>query len=338
MKTEILKLDASKKDITQIKKAAEIIRKGGLVAFPTETVYGLGADALNPDACAKIFQVKQRPLYDPLIVHIACKQDIFNIAEEIPRVAFDIIDRFWPGPLTLVLKKSDKIPYIVTGGLDTVAVRMPTHELALLLIKESQTYIAAPSANLFGRPSPTTAQHVLEDLDGKIELIIDGGKTEIGLESTIIDLTQIPFCVLRPGGINFEDLKKIIPDIQFYKGEKVLSPGRFKRHYSPKAKIFLMEANTYEDIEKIKKIASEFAVQGYSVGIMVKEENKDKYNSDFNIKVLGSENNLTLCATRLYSILREFDKEATQVIFAETIKEDYLGRAIMDRLRKASES
>ena len=335
MNTEVLTVDAFNIDSLKIKKAADVIKEGGLVAFPTETVYGLGADALNPVAVAKIFEAKNRPLNDPLIVHIADKEDLLRLSAEVYKITLDLVDEFWPGPLTLVLKKSQDMPSIVTAGLETVAVRMPDHPVALSLIRESQTPIAAPSANIFGKPSSTTAQHVLDDLNGRVDLILDAGRTNVGVESTILDLTQTPFRILRPGGVSLESLRTIIPDIEPYNGNKILSPGMFARHYSPKGKVILIEENGSVQIGKVKMLASEFAIQGYCVGIMAKEENKDKY-SDFNVKVLGPAKNLNLCATNLFSILREFDKEGAQVIIAESVKEEGLGVAIMDRLRKAS--
>jgi L-threonylcarbamoyladenylate synthase len=335
MQTEIIKIDSTNIEVAKIKQAADIIRNGGLVAFPTETVYGLGADALNPVAVAKIFEAKNRPLNDPLIMHIADREDLLRLSNEVYKITLDLVDEFWPGPLTLVLKKSQDIPPIVTAGLETVAVRMPDHPVALSLIRESQTPIAAPSANLFRRPSPTSAQHVLDDLNEKVDLILDAGKTNVGVESTILDLTQTPFRILRPGGVSLESLRTIIPDIEPYNGNKILAPGMFIRHYSPKAKVILVEENGKVQIDKINLLASEFAIQGYCIGIIAKEENKDKY-SDFNVKVFGPTKNLNLCAANLFSILREFDKEGAQVIIAESVKEEGLGVAIMDRLRKAS--
>jgi L-threonylcarbamoyladenylate synthase len=334
VKTEILKVNPANIDLTCMKKAANIIKNGGLVAFPTETVYGLGADSLNPTACAKIFQAKNRPLDDPLIVHICDKQDVFRLANGIDKTTLDLTNEFWPGPLTLLLKKSTSVPEIITAGLDTVAIRMPNNKIALSIIKEAQTPIAAPSANLFGRPSPTIAQHVLDDLDGKIDLIIDAGKTEIGLESTILDLTQTPFCILRPGGVGIGKLRKIIPQVEFYKQDKILSPGMYLRHYSPKAKLVLVEGNGKTQIEKVHRLAKELQLQGCAFGIMAKDENKDEY-VDFKVKSLGPGNNLALCATNLFSILREFDGEGMSVIIAEGVKEEGIGVAIMDRLRKA---
>lgn len=336
MKTEVLTIDSSTVDTNIIKRAAGVIRNGGLVAFPTETVYGLGADALNPDAVARIFAAKNRPFNDPLIVHIADKQDLLKLSVEVDKITLDLADAFWPGPLTLVLKKSQVVPTMVTAGLETVAVRMPDNAVALSLIKTAETPIAAPSANLFGRPSPTTAQHVLDDLNGRLDLILDSGKSPMGVESTILDLSQAPFRILRPGGVSLEALKTIIHDIETYKGNKILSPGMFYRHYSPRARVILVEDNSKIQVESVKEIASEFAMQGYSIGIMAKEENKDKYNGDFNIKILGPGKNLAICAANLFTVLRDFDKDGTQVIIAEGVKEEGLGVAIMDRLKRAA--
>lgn len=336
METRILDINPGQIDANLINEAASVIKRGGLVAFPTETVYGLGADAFNIEAVAKIFAAKGRPSSDPLIVHIADKQDLLKLAVEVYKIALDLADAFWPGPLTLVLKKSSSVPSIVTGGLETVAIRMPNHPVALSLIRESGTAIVAPSANLFGRTSPTTAEHVLQDLKGKIELILDAGSAQVGIESTILDLTQAPFRILRPGQVSLEDLRAVIPDIEPYQGNKVLSPGMFKRHYSPKARLILARSGGKTEVECVKILASEFVMQGYSVGIMVKTENKNKYNGDLNLKILGPENNLTLCAINLYSVLREFDKDGTQIIIAENVREEGLGVAIMDRLRKAA--
>ena len=321
-------------DIVEIKKAARIINQGGLVAFPTETVYGLGADTFNPTAIAKIFEVKKRPLDNPLIVHIGDKEDLFKLAKDVPNIAQKLIDRFWPGPLTFVLKKHDVVPDIVTAGLDTVAIRMPANEIALSLIKYSNTPIAAPSANPFSRPSPTTVQHVLDDFGDRIDMVIDGGLTSVGLESTVLDVTQKPPSILRPGGVSIEELKEI--DIEI-KGEEIKirrSPGMYPRHYSPKAKVILVEGNSEVQVGKVKNLASEFDLQGYYFGIMAKEENKDKYIG-LNVKLLGPGNNLKTCAARLFSILREFDREGADVIIAEGVKEEGIGMAIMDRLRKA---
>jgi len=335
MKTEIIEINPERTSLIDIRIAARKIQEGGLVAFPTETVYGLGADALNPKAVAKIFEAKKRPLEDPLIVHIAQKEDLFTLVENIPDITQRLTDELWPGPLTLVLRKSRKIPDIVTAGLGTVAVRIPANRIALALIEFSQSLIAAPSANLFGRSSPICAQHVLDDLDGRIDIIIDGGKTIVGVESTVLDLTQNPPCVLRPGGVSMERLKEIVPEVEIYKQKKILSPGMYRRHYSPMAKVILVEGDDKIRIEKVKKLASCFSFERYCVGILVKEQNRDKYDG-FNVRLLGPENDLAACAANLFSVLREFDKEAIDIIIAESVEEEGLGLAIMDRLRKAA--
>ncbi len=335
MKTEIITVNPDNINPVYIKTAAEKIKDGGLVAFPTETVYGLGADAFNPKAVAKIFEAKKRPLEDPLIVHIAQKEDLYKLAGDIPDIALRLADEFWPGPLTLVFKKSKNIPDIVTAGLDTVAIRIPADKVALAFIKFSDTPIAAPSANLFGRPSPTTAQHVLDDLNEKIDIVIDGGKTLVGIESTILDFTQNPPVILRPGGVSIEKLKKVINEVKIYKQDKILSPGMYSRHYSPKAKVMLVEGNGKIQVEKVKNLASRLNSQGCSLGILVREENKDKYDG-FNVKSLGPGDDLTICAANLFSVLRNFDKEGVDIVIAESVKEEGLGLAIMDRLRKAA--
>jgi len=336
MITEILKIDfCNDIELAKLKKAAKIIKEGGLVAFPTETVYGLGADALNSEACAKIFEAKDRPLDDPLIVHISEREDLFRLARDVPNAVSELTDKFWPGPLTLVLKKSRKVPDIVTAGLDTVAIRMPSNEIALNLIRMTKTPIAAPSANLFGRPSPTDSQHIINDLAGRIDMIIDGGRTLIGVESTVLDLAQDTPSILRPGGVSIERLEKVIKGVKIYKQDKILSPGMYPRHYSPKAKVILVEGSGDAQVAKVKNLATRFNLQKYSVGILAKEENKDKYDG-FNVKSLGSGDDLSACAVNLFSVLREFDKEGIDTIIAESVREEGLGVAIMDRLRKAA--
>jgi len=336
--TGVLKINPENIDLAKIKRAARVIKEGGLVAFPTETVYGLGADALNPKACAKIFEAKKRPLGDPLIVHISQKTDLFKLAKDFSDEAVELINEFWPGPLTLVLKKENMVPDVVTAGLDTIAIRMPANEIALALIRESEVPIAAPSANLFGRPSPVTAQHVKEDLDDRIDMIIDGGKTLVGVESTVLDLTQEVPSILRPGGVSIEELKEVSKRVEiFNQKDRILFPGMYHRHYSPEAKVILIEGDDEIQVDKVRNLAYEFDLQGYSIGIMVKEENKDKYDG-FSVKTIGPGDDLTICAANLFSVLREFDKQGVNVIIAEDVKEEGLGLAIMDRLRKAAGS
>ncbi len=336
MRTEIITVNPDNINPVYIKTAAEKIKGGGLVAFPTETVYGLGADAFNTQAIAKIFETKKRPLEDPLIVHIAQKERLHTLAINIPDIVARLTDTFWPGPLTLVLKKAENIPDILTAGLDTVAIRMPANKIALSFIEFCQTPIAAPSANLFGSPSPTCAQHVLDDLTGRIDLIIDGGKTEIGVESTVLDLTHNEPSILRPGGVSIERLNEVIKTvINSSSKNKVLSPGMYPRHYSPRARLILVELEGREQVEKVKNLALEFSHKGQHIGIMAKDENKNRYRP-FNVKLLGPGDNLATCAANLFSILREFDRLGVSVIIAEGVKKEGLGLAIMDRLRKAA--
>jgi L-threonylcarbamoyladenylate synthase len=337
MKTIILEINPKKIDLTKIKIAAEEIKKSNLVAFPTETVYGLGADALNDKAVAKIFQAKGRPFNDPLIAHIADIKEIYRLSRKVPPVALKLAKAFWPGPLTLVLKKSELVSGIVTAGLDTIAIRMPADDIALSLIREAKTPIAAPSANLFGRTSPTTAQHVADDLGGKIEMIIDGGKTKVGVESTVLDVTVEPVRVLRAGGISLEKLKEVVGQVKISKEleEGFRSPGMLNSHYSPRAKLILVEKKGDAQVEKVRKLASEYIAQGLKVGIITKEENQNKYDR-FEVKVIGKGSELDVCAANLFSTLRSFDKEGFEIIIAEGLEEHGLGLAIMERLRKAS--
>ncbi len=337
MKTKILKINPKKIDLDKIKIAAEVIKKGNLVAFPTETVYGLGADALNEEAVTKIFQAKKRPFNDPLIVHIADIEELHRLSKQVPSVVLKLAKAFWPGPLTLVLKKSELVLDIITAGLDTVAIRMPANNIALSLIREAKNPIVAPSANLFGRTSPTNAQHVVDDLDGKIEMIIDGGKTKVGVESTVLDITARPVRVLRAGGISVEQLKEVIGQVKI--GEELergfRSPGMLISHYSPYARLILVEDKGEAQVEKARRLASEYKAQGFKVGIMAKEENQNKYNG-FEVKVIGKGAELEMCATNLFSTLRSFDKEGFEIIIAEGLEEQGLGLAIMERLRKAA--
>ena len=337
MKTKTVEINPKRINLAQIKIAAEEIKKGNLVAFPTETVYGLGADALNRKAVEKIFQAKGRPFNDPLIVHIADVEELNRLSKQIPPIALKLAKAFWPGPLTLVLKKSELVSGIVTADLDTVAVRMPADNIALSLIREAKTPIVAPSANLFGKTSPTTAQHVADDLDGKIEMIIDGGKTKVGVESTVLDITTKPVQLLRAGGISMEKLIEVIDQVKISKEleEGFRSPGMLNSHYSPQAKLILVEEKGGAQAEEVRRLASEYKVQGFKVGIMAKEENKDKYKG-FEVKIIGKGSELNICAANLFSILRSFDKERFEIIIAEGLEEHGLGLAIMERLRKAA--
>ncbi|MFH1798428.1 MAG: L-threonylcarbamoyladenylate synthase [Candidatus Omnitrophota bacterium] len=336
MKPCVFKIDPCNIDMELIKRAVEALHNRALVAFPTETVYGLGANALDSKAVAGIFKAKDRPLDDPLIVHISEIKDLYKITAEVPPEAEKLINRFWPGPLTIILKKSELIPEIVTTGLDTVAVRMPSNTIAKKFISIAGVPIAAPSANLFGRPSPTTARHVIDDLNGRIDIVLDGGSTEIGIESTVVEFDRGKIIILRPGGISLEELQLISGEVMLVSDTEQTekAPGKYPRHYSPKAEVVLMEDNSFQK-ERVLSKAREMSSQGRKVGIMVKQEHENEYKG-FKVKVLGPENDARICAARLFSILREFDSEETEVIIVESIQEKGLGCAVMNRLRKAA--
>jgi L-threonylcarbamoyladenylate synthase len=344
MKTLLLKVDPENPDATKIQAAAQIIQRGGLVAFPTETVYGLGADALNPVAVLALFKAKKRPLDNPPIVHVADPKEVYRLVEEVPAKARVLMDGFWPGPLTLIFKRSSIVPQVTVAGLDTVAIRMPKHSVALALIKQSRCPIAAPSANLAGKPSPTIVQHVYEDLNGRIDAIIDGGATNIGVESTVVDLSVDPPMLLRPGGTPFEALKKVLGDMKlhpFVQAEQELSlqeirsPGMKHKHYAPKAKVILVEGNVPAVMAKVKELAESYKIKGEKVGILATDQTQTAYQADV-VKSLGNRSNLEVVAQNLFRFLREVDAENVDVIIAEGVSSDGLGLAVMNRLRKAS--
>ena len=343
-KTLLLKVDPENPDPAKIQSAAEIIQKGGLVAFPTETVYGLGADALNPNAILALFEAKKRPLDNPPIIHIANISEVYKLAKQVPPKAELLMKEFWPGPLTLIFKHSNIVPEVTVAGLDTVAIRMPKHKVALALIKQSNRPIAAPSANLAGKPSPTNAQHVFEDLNGRIDAILDSGPTNIGVESTVVDLSVDPPMVLRPGGTPFEALKKVLGDVKLHPFvqaeqelpmEKIRSPGMKHKHYAPKAEVILVEGNVPAVIEKVKELSKSYRLKGAKVGILATDETQTAYKADV-VKSLGSRFNLAIVAQNLFRLLREVDAENVDVIIAEGVPSEGLGLAVMNRLRKAS--
>ena len=348
MKTEIVKVTEEqirqhdKNAFSKIARAGEIIKKGGLVAFPTETVYGLGGDALNPDSSGKIYAAKGRPSDNPLIVHIAEFEDLKLITEEIPEIAYTLAKHFWPGPLTMIFRKSNQVPKETTGGLDTVAVRMPRHKTALELIKAAGGFVAAPSANISGRPSPTLAKYVQEDMDGRIDMIIDGGIIEIGLESTIIDLTEAVPIILRPGFITREMLQAVIGEVQIDRtlldGDSIQipkAPGMKYRHYAPKGELTIVEGEPACVAEYINKSYYASHKDGKRVGVIATMENMDRYHSDC-VKCIGSRQDEEGIAKELYRILREFDDEGFEVILSESFHTTGMGQAIMNRLLKAA--
>jgi len=321
-------------DERKVKVAGRLIIEGKLVAFPTETVYGLGADALNEKAVKRIFEAKGRPADNPLIVHIAEFDDLKKLVREVPKEAKLLAERFWPGPLTIVLPKREEVPLVTTGGLDTVAVRMPAHPIALALIRAS-TPIAAPSANISGKPSPTLAEHVVEDFYGRIEAVIDGGPTWVGVESTVIDLSSERPTLLRPGGLPLEEIEKVIGPVDVHpavKGKAVdlaRAPGMKYRHYSPNAPVVVVEGPRERVREKIKELVEEYRSKGRRVGVMATEE----FEAD-EFFHLGE--TLEDVARNLFRALRELDRRGVDIIIAEGVEERGLGLAVMNRLRKAS--
>ena len=342
MKTEYVDLRDGKDVKEGIYKAAEIIKNGGLVAFPTETVYGLGANGLDENAVPKIYEAKGRPSDNPLILHISEFDEIENIVKEIPDVAFVLADEFWPGPLTMVFKKSDIVPYRTTGGLESVAVRMPSNKIARELIKTAGVPVAAPSANSSGRPSPTKADHVLCDLDGKIDMVIDGGTVDIGLESTIVDVTGEVPVILRPGFITEEMLSEAIGRVKTDDAVKNLSPdkdikpkapGMKYRHYAPQGKMTIYKGKP----EKVVKIINEETAksEGKKTAVLATDETKRYYKADIVISV-GSREDSESIAHNLFDTLRSFDDMGAEIIFSEGFDESRLGFAIMNRLHKSA--
>jgi len=314
------------RDKKVIRQAAEIIKRGGIVAFPTETVYGLGADAFNPFAVARIFEVKGRPYFDPLIVHVANHTDLDRLVIEIPSDAKKLMERFWPGPLTVVLLKKENVPDIVTAGLQTVAIRMPKHSMTLSLIELAGSPIVGPSANPFGYLSPTTAKHVQDQLGDKIDFILDGGPCEVGVESTILSFFEKRPLLLRPGGVPLEEIESIIGKVEVrpIEEEKPLAPGMLPRHYAPRTPIVLDWSKKNLDSYRDKKI-----------GLLVFQEPKN-FLKFHQIEVLSKKGDFREAAANLFSAIRRLDALNLDLILAEAVPEVGLGRAIMDRLRRAS--
>lgn len=346
MQTKYIKLtDLTEKEAkAAIEEAGQIIRDGGLVAFPTETVYGLGADGLNAQASSRIYAAKGRPSDNPLIIHISRMCQVEEIADHIPEVAWKVMEAFWPGPLTVILPKKGCVPDGTTGGLSTVAIRMPSHPVARDLIEVSGRMIAAPSANSSGRPSPTMAEHVYEDLQGKIPMILDGGAVGIGIESTIVDFTGDQPMILRPGYISEEMLGQITgqistdPAMQSKKAVKNVvakAPGMKYRHYAPKGQMILVEGLEKDVISRINREALEKTGQGYRVVILGTEESLPQYVAGYRLS-LGSRQDSESIAAGLYRLLRECDAFEADYIYSESFFEDGLGNAIMNRMLKAA--
>lgn len=349
MKTVIEKYFEKNTEENEIlmKEAGDIIRRGGLVAFPTETVYGLGANALDKEAAKKIYEAKGRPSDNPLIAHISDIKQVYELGKNIPKKAEKLMKKFWPGPMTLVFEKQDIVPEGVTGGLSTVAIRMPDNEVALKLIEAAGVPIAAPSANTSGRPSPTLAGHVLEDMNGRIDMIIDGGQVNIGIESTIVDMTVEPPMILRPGYITKSMLEEVIGEVAVdkittIKDKSELSedyrpkaPGMKYRHYAPKADFTMFEGDTDKVVDHINRLVKDNETKGIKTGIIATDETVSQYGADIVVSI-GSRADEETIAKNLYKVLRDFDSMAVDVIYGETFFDDDLGSAIMNRLIKAA--
>lgn len=350
METKIYKInleniDAAlqKQNEMYMQEAGNLIAAGELVAFPTETVYGLGGDALHPEAAKKIYEAKGRPSDNPLIVHIAQVSDLQLVAKEVPNQAKLLAEAFWPGPLTMIVWKSEVVPYATTGGMDTVAVRMPNHPVALELIRKSGKLIAAPSANTSGRPSPTEAAHVAEDLSGRIAMILDGGPVGIGIESTIIDLTEKTPMVLRPGYITIEMLSEVLGQevimdpgiIAADDTTKPKAPGMKYKHYAPKADMVIVEGVKEAVVNTINSLTQEAKGQGKKVAVIATEETMDQYDADV-VLCIGARDDEDSIAKHMYKILRDCDKLEVQAIYSESFKTPRIGQAIMNRMLKAA--
>ncbi len=346
MITKIMDVSEEPINMEYIREASEILKSGGLVAFPTETVYGLGGDATDKEASRKIYAAKGRPSDNPLIVHIAKFSQLEDITENLPKTAKLLADAFWPGPLTMVCNKNQVIPYETTGGLDTVAVRMPNNPVALALIEESGCMIAAPSANTSGRPSPTKASHVYEDLSGKIEAILDGGAVDIGLESTIVDLTEDVVTILRPGFINMDMLREVVGEVRMdpgivyndkgtTSGAKPKAPGMRYKHYAPKGDLTIISGEEDTVVGKINQLTREALKEGKKVGIIATSETADRY-SEGEVLVIGNRSDESSIAHNLYDILRRFDELSVDLIYSESFATPKMGQAIMNRLLKAA--
>lgn len=342
MDTKYITIDSKKIPENALSEAGEIIRSGGLVAFPTETVYGLGGDGLNPESSKKIYAAKGRPSDNPLIIHIADLKDLFTVTTGVSDKALQLAESFWPGPLTMILKKSSAVPYETTGGLDTVAVRMPDNNIALEFIRESGGFIAAPSANISGRPSPTSAEHVREDMDGRIDMIIDGGDSIIGLESTIVDMTEEIPIILRPGYISMKSLSRVVGDVVY--DAAILdadsdtaprAPGMKYRHYAPKGELSIVKGEREKVIAYIRRQTEEALSAGERVGIIATEETYLNYTATV-VQNIGPRDDEATIARRLYAVLRDFDVEDVTRIYSEDFDTPNMGQAIMNRLIKAA--
>lgn len=343
MNTKFYEIDINNINAEKMQEAGDLIAAGELVAFPTETVYGLGGDGLHPDAAKKIYEAKGRPSDNPLIIHIAEVSDLDRVGKNVPEQAKKLAEAFWPGPLTMIVWKKDEVPFATTGGLNTVAVRMPDHPVALELIRRSGKLIAAPSANTSGRPSPTEASHVMCDLEGRIAMVLDGGPVGIGIESTIIDLTEPVPMILRPGYITPEMLSNVLGEeviidpgiIAADDTTKPKAPGMKYKHYAPKADMVIVDGEKNAVIQKINELTNDAHLSEKKVAVIATEETKDAYTADVVLNI-GAREDEDSIARHMYKILRECDKLDVEVIFSESFKTPRIGQAIMNRLLKAA--
>lgn len=341
MKTQLIKVDNNNIDVKKINSAAKILRDGGTVAFPTETVYGLGANIFNESAVKRIFEAKGRPSDNPLIVHISKVDQMKSIVKNINKKTLTIMENFWPGPLTLILYKNSQIPDIITAGLDTVAVRYPSHPVAKKLIEYANIPVAAPSANISGKPSPTKAKHVIDDLMGKVDVIVDGGNCEVGLESTVLDMTSDTPIILRPGGITYEQIVQKIGRVEIAGGDNEdinftpKAPGMKYKHYAPDAKLTVVEGDFNDVITKINELTKKELESGKKVAVMCLEEAKDMIEAD-RIYVLGNNKSLNLAAFNLFSYLRKFDEDKIDTVFVQAVDKAGIGMALRNRIDKAA--
>lgn len=337
---DMIKTRCVKADEQTIREAGKILQEGGLVAFPTETVYGLGANALDEAAAVRTYGAKGRPSDNPLIVHIADIESLPVVARHISEEAMKLADRFWPGPLTMIFQKSDVVPYGTTGGLDTVAVRMPEHQVALELIRAAGGFVSAPSANTSGRPSPTCSGHVMDDLDGRIEMVLDGGDVSIGVESTIVDMTVLPPAILRPGAITKEMLEQTIGRVTVDPGivrsdVHPKAPGMKYRHYAPKAPMVIVSGEPGDVVRAVNCQAERDRKAGRRTGVIASSETASSYQADI-VLVIGTRGDEAAIARHLYGLLRQMDAEDVQAIYSESFSGEGLGTAIMNRLGKAA--
>lgn len=339
MKTMISSIDKDNIDLEELKKHAKLLSEGKTVIFPTETVYGLGANALDEDAVKKIYEAKGRPSDNPLIVHIHEKEQVHELAKDINDNAKIVMDRFWPGPITIILNKKDIVPKTTSGGLDTVAIRMPSHKIAKEIIKQSGVPIAAPSANISGRPSPTKAQHVKDEMEGRVSGIVLGGDSNFGLESTVLDLTSETPMILRPGSITKEDLESVLGKVELdpslakkEDNQKAKAPGMKYTHYSPDADVFIVSGSKDDVFNKVNELILINNENGLKTGVMCLEKNKHKYNGE--VISLGS--TLEEVASNLFNVLREMDKLKVDIIYSEEFEIAGIGQAIMNRLLKSA--